>query len=150
MIKSFILSMLLSMLLTLSAITLFETTVNNKRLLAKMDSLTTDISESNNLILSKINKTISIVTVTAYVPDTSALPASTRTIKSGQVAVSRDLFAHGWVFGKKIYIESLGIYEINDLMHEDKKKAIDIVMFSNTQATNFGVKKNLLAALLNY
>jgi 3D (Asp-Asp-Asp) domain-containing protein len=138
------------MLLTLSAIILFETKVNDKKLLAKMDSLTTDISDSNNLILSKINKTIAIVTVTAYVPDTFTLPASTRTIKSGQVAVSRDLFSQGWVFGKKIYIESLGIYEINDLMAKDIKKTIDIVMFSNTQAVDFGVKKNLLAALLNY
>ena len=41
-----------------------------------------------------------------------------RKVRQGTIAVSRDLFDQGWVFGRKVRIEGLGIFEINDLMNK--------------------------------
>jgi len=96
---------------------------------------------------------ITNATVTAYTPSKEEcdndpeITASMRKVKPGTVAVSHDLFKSGWVFGKKIYIENLGIFEINDLMNRRWNKRIDIVMFDKKQARKFG-KKNKAAALL--
>lgn len=93
------------------------------------------------------------VTVTAYNPterQTDSDPliaASMRKVRLGTIAVSRDLFDQGWVFGRKVRIEGLGIFEINDLMNKRYTKRIDIFMWDEDQARQFG-KKNIKAALL--
>lgn len=98
-------------------------------------------------------KSVKTVTVTAYsarkveTDDTPTITASMTKVREGTVAVSRDLFNKGWVFGKKIYIQGYGIFEINDLMHSRYTERIDIFMWSTNKAYNFG-KKNLVAALL--
>jgi len=58
----------------------------------------------------------------------------------GTVAVSRDLFYSGWVFGKKVYIEGVGIYEINDLMNARHNCRVDVFMGTKKQAWAFGTK----------
>jgi 3D (Asp-Asp-Asp) domain-containing protein len=94
------------------------------------------------------------VTVTAYNAEegqTDADPliaASMRKVREGTVAVSRDLFDQGWVFGKKIRIEGLGIFEINDLMNKRYKKRVDVFMWDKDQARAFG-KRVFKAALLS-
>lgn len=93
------------------------------------------------------------VTVTAYSPrpkETDTTPyhtATNRKVRHGIVAVSRDLFDKGWVFGRKVYIESLGVFTIDDLMARHKRNQIDIFMFDTDKALTFG-KKTLKAHLL--
>jgi len=104
--------------------------------------------------LENQSRPVSTVTVTAYNADpaqTDADPeiaASMRRVRPGTVAVSRDLFNKGWVFGRKVRIEGLGIYEINDLMAARHDKAIDIFLGDNHKAQAFG-KRRTQAALLN-
>ncbi|MDC0336448.1 3D domain-containing protein [Pseudodesulfovibrio sp.] len=93
------------------------------------------------------------VTVTAYNPTTDQcdddplIAASMRKVRLGTIAVSRDLFDQGWVFGRKVRIEGLGIFEVNDLMNKRFTQRIDIFMWDEDQARQFG-KKNIKAALL--
>ena len=97
---------------------------------------------------------MALVTVTAYnaeVAQTDSDPdiaASMRHVKPGTIAVSRDLFDRGWVFGRKVRLEGIGIFEINDLMAARMDKSVDIFMGSTQQALAFG-KRRLRAALLN-
>ncbi len=94
------------------------------------------------------------VTVTAYNPTPEQtdgdplMAASMRKVRPGTVAVSRDLFDQGWVFGKKVRIEGLGIFEINDLMHPRMTKRVDVFMWDEKQAQAFG-KKRVKVALLH-
>ncbi|EPR43650.1 hypothetical protein dsx2_2267 [Desulfovibrio sp. X2] len=88
-----------------------------------------------------------ILTVTAYSPrecETDSTPfitASNSPVRAGIVAVSRDLFENGWVFGKKVYIKNLGVFVIDDLMAESKRDHLDIFIYDPVQAQNFGAKK---------
>ncbi len=88
-----------------------------------------------------------VVTVTAYSPreiETDSTPfitASNSPVRPGIVAVSRDLFENGWVFGKKVYIKNMGVFVIDDLMAESKREQLDIFMYDFRQAQHFGVKK---------
>ena len=85
-----------------------------------------------------------VLTVTAYSPrneetdDSPYTTASNRRVRQGIIAVSRDLFDCGWVFGKKVYIKSLGVFTIDDLMADTKRNQVDIFMFDTKAATEFG------------
>jgi 3D (Asp-Asp-Asp) domain-containing protein len=87
------------------------------------------------------------LTVTAYSPrrkETDSTPGLTATnsrVRPGIVAVSRDLFDNGWVFGRKVYIKNYGVYTIDDLMHERKTDQIDIFIPDTRQALQFGRKE---------
>jgi 3D (Asp-Asp-Asp) domain-containing protein len=97
---------------------------------------------------------VALVTVTAYNADPAQtdsdpdIAASMRHVRPGTIAVSRDLFDKGWVFGRKVRIEGLGIFEINDLMAARHGNSIDIFIGSNQQCQAFG-KRHTRAALLN-
>ena len=84
------------------------------------------------------------LTVTAYSPrpqETDSTPfitASNSPVRPGIVAVSRDLFDAGWVFGRKVYIKGLGVYTIDDLMHERKTAQIDVFVYDAAEAQAFG------------
>ena len=86
-----------------------------------------DIELLNNKIIAKK------LTVTAYSASKTEcdgdpkITASMSKVKPGTIAVSRDLFEQGWVFGKKVYIENHGIYTINDLMNKKHNERVDIV-----------------------
>ncbi|WP_419785935.1 3D domain-containing protein [Pseudodesulfovibrio sp.] len=111
------------------------------------------IEEVRLLQKALTNSPVRTVTVTAYNPTTDQcdadplIAASNRRVRQGTIAVSRDLFDQGWVFGRKVRIEGLGIFEINDLMNKRFTKRIDIFMWDETKAREFG-KKNIRAALL--
>jgi 3D (Asp-Asp-Asp) domain-containing protein len=87
------------------------------------------------------------LTVTAYSPepsqtdDTPLHTATNNRVRPGIVAVSRDLFDNGWVFGKKVYIKGLGVFVIDDLMARRKKNQLDIFMPDTGKARNFGRQK---------
>jgi 3D (Asp-Asp-Asp) domain-containing protein len=104
--------------------------------------------------LERQNLPVATVTVTAYNAEAAQtdtdpdIAASMRRVRPGTIAVSRDLFDKGWVFGRKVRIEGLGIFEINDLMAARHDKSIDIFMGSNHQCQNFG-KRRTKAALLS-
>ena len=94
------------------------------------------------------------VTVTAYSPrmrETDSTPfttASNRPVRQGIVAVSRDLFDSGWVFGRKVYLAGLGLFTIDDLMAAGKRNQIDIFMDDTDAALGFG-RRTLRASLLD-
>lgn len=67
----------------------------------------------------------------------------------GSMAVSQDLYFKGWTCGKRVHIKELGIFTIKDVMHKRKRKQIDILMETKSEALRFGIKKNLNAILLN-
>ncbi len=93
------------------------------------------------------------VTVTAYTPtvdqtdEDPMIAASMRKVRPGTVAVSRDLFDQGWVFGKKIRIEGMGIYEINDLMNPRYSRRVDVFMWDEKKAQAFGKRQTRVALL---
>jgi len=108
--------------------------------------------QKNRLAIKELKDSYSHLTiskelvVSAYNPlkeQTDLTPnitASMELIKPGMVAVSRDLFYGGWSFGKKIYIEGHGVFEIQDLMNERYKNSIDILMYHKGDAKRFGRK----------
>ena len=111
------------------------------------------VEEARLLQKAKNMSPVRTVTVTAYNPSTDQcdddplIAASMRKVRSGTIAVSRDLFDQGWVFGRKVRIEGYGIFEINDLMNKRFTQRIDIFMWDESQAREFG-RKNIKAALL--
>jgi 3D (Asp-Asp-Asp) domain-containing protein len=104
--------------------------------------------------LEEQSRAVTLVTVTAYNADPAQtdsdpdIAASMRKVRPGTIAVSRDLFDRGWVFGRKVRLEGLGIFVINDLMAARHDKAIDIFIGSNAQCQAFG-RRHIRAALLN-
>lgn len=125
-------------------------------------SMMREFVHSNYVVMDRVNKieriinleSVQAVTVTAYSPrvrETDSTPfvnASMQRVAEGQIAVSRDLFKSGWVFGKKVYIEGFGIFTIADLMNKRYEKRLDIFFNHTHKARKFG-RKNLVAALLN-
>lgn len=87
-----------------------------------------------------------VLTITAYsstegeTDDTPNINASNRPVRPGTVAVSRDLFAKGWSFGKKVYIRNMGVFTIEDLMHQRKRNQLDVFMVNGDRAQRFGVR----------
>jgi len=116
------------------------------------DLLTRFVASNRKRILD-LQRTRSL-TVTAYSPriretdSTPHLTASNKPVRPGIVAVSRDLFDSGWVFGKKVYIKQYGIFTIDDLMAEDKRNHIDIFMYDTGEAVAFG-KQVLTVSLVD-
>lgn len=100
-------------------------------------------------------KSIERVTVTAYSPrrrETDSTPfqnAAMEKVREGDIAVSRDLFEAGWVFGKKVWVEGRGIYTIMDLMNSRYEKRVDIFMMKTFKARKFGMNKDVIIALLD-
>lgn len=89
-------------------------------------------------------RTVVVTAYTARAEETDTTPevtASNRKVRPGIIAVSRDLFDSGWVFGKKVYIKSLGVFTIDDLMAESKTDHIDIFMPDLDKATKFGARE---------
>lgn len=95
----------------------------------------------------KIMKPMRKCTVTAYSPrpkETDSTPhitASNKKVRAGIIAVSRDLYDLGWVFGRKVYIEGMGIFVIEDLMASRKRSQVDIFMWKTNDALKFGRQK---------
>lgn len=92
--------------------------------------------------------------VTAYSPEirqTDSDPwinAAVKRVRPGTIAVSRDLFQAGWVFGKYVYVEGIGILRIEDLMHSRWTDRADIFYLRTRDAKRFG-KRELTVALLD-
>jgi len=120
----------------------------NQITIAKQASTIRQQEEIIKNLESILNKKLTrFLTITAYTPtkrETDSDPlitASMTKVKLGTVAVSRDLFDDGWVFGRKVYIDTIGILTINDLMNSRYSERIDIFMWKEKNAKEFGKKK---------
>jgi 3D (Asp-Asp-Asp) domain-containing protein len=89
------------------------------------------------------------VDVTAYSPtvrETDSTPfitASNKSVKEGYIAVSRDL-EYYLDFGDKVFIEDIGIFEVQDRMNRRWKSRVDIFFYDTKKAVRFGkVKKKM-------
>jgi 3D (Asp-Asp-Asp) domain-containing protein len=113
-----------------------------------IDSLIKQLDECLSLQTSKS------VTLTAYTPtkrecdDDPLIAASMKPVRHGTVAVSKDLYNNGWRFGKKVYIEEHGVFTINDRMNSRHNNCIDVFMWDQKKAKEFGVKTEIMALLL--
>ena len=96
---------------------------------------------------------VRVLTVTAYSPrrsETDATPfinAAGAKVAEGQIAVSKDLFLAGWVYGRPVWIEGYGVYKIMDRMNYRYTDRIDIFMWSTKKAKKFGLKRRIVALL---
>jgi 3D (Asp-Asp-Asp) domain-containing protein len=142
---------------------LIEETRLMKEIIQAQDMLIKDLMQRKETEIVRINqgqrdketKAQSVVNavVTAYSPhkrQTDKDPhvaASMRKVREGTVAVSRDLFWQGWTFGRKVYIEGHGVFEINDLMNERYEKRIDVFRWSKDKAKEFGATERRVALL---
>ncbi len=96
-------------------------------------------------------------TVTAYTDDPRenlgpGKPVGTAIgtrIRPGIVAVSRDLLKAGWKYGKKVYVEGLGVFVIEDTMSPRFNKRIDIAVKDMHQAQKIGKRPGRLVVLLH-
>ena len=103
------------------------------------------------------NYTHQRVTVTAYHPKSRGInsdkdPNKTATMRKPiagyTLAISTELFNMGWL-NKRIYIDGWGVGKATDRMNiELKGKRIDICFPTLKAATKFGVKRDILAVLL--
>ncbi len=125
------------------------------RKVEQLEKQIVELKESHKKEIVALKKTAHSrkLTVTAY-SNTRAqcdndpnVTASMRKPKPGIIAVSRDLFDQGWVFGRRVHIEGLGVYEIADLMSKKHKGRIDVFIGHGKKASEFG-KRNLTVALL--
>lgn len=92
------------------------------------------------------------VTVTAYTaspdecdqdPGRTAIMA--KPVPGWTAAVSRDLLWEGWVFGDRVWIEGVGVFEIADVMHPRWTQRIDVLVGTKDQARGFGVRSGVMA-----
>lgn len=126
-------------IITVTLAILLASGINILMLKAAVDSIEdqqqviiTELQRQNLAIKSKSIISPIDVIVTAYSSrpeETDSTPFETAfltMVKPGIIAVSRDLFLAGWTPGKKVYIYQLGVYTIEDLMHERKTEQIDI------------------------
>ena len=86
------------------------------------------------------------VDVTAYSPtvgQTDSTPfttASNKRVKEGYIAISRDLEDY-LTFGDKVFIEDLGIFEVQDRMNRRWQARVDIFFNETKDAIEFGKHK---------
>lgn len=95
-------------------------------------------------------------TVTAYTPaprenggrGTKSGTAIGTRIRPGIVAVSRDLLRSGWSFGDKVHIEGLGVFTIEDTMHQRYRHSIDVAVPNMAAAEKIGKRRDIVVTLL--
>lgn len=126
-----------------------------------------DIIDTNHNEIQKLRNEIEAIknglkiqdviyaTITAYSPrtcetdDTPFTTAFMKKVRWDTVAISRDIMSkHGWSPGDKIYIETIGIRTVGDLMNKRFKNRIDVFFWNTEDAIQFGIKKNIVVARL--
>ena len=86
------------------------------------------------------------VTLTAYTG--KKLTATMHKPVSGwTVAISDDLIKKGWL-GRKVYIDGQGVFKATDRLGGYNSKWIDIYASNHKYAVNFGIKKEVMACVL--
>lgn len=108
--------------------------------------LTRQLAELKDIKVQEVTLTAYSPTVEECGPDPLTTASQTK-VRRGIVAVSRDLFDQGWVFGKKVYVKGHGVYEITDLMSKRHTQRMDIFFPNTEEAKRFGVKQVTVALL---
>lgn len=126
--------------------------------LAQVERLNKKLSKERQMLARQRAKLRDIqikdVTLTAYSPrvvecgPNPTITASMTKVRPGIVAVSWDLYNQGWVFGKKVYVEGHGVFEIADLMHKRFTDRLDIFFPETEDAVRFGVQQSTATLLL--
>lgn len=120
-------------------------------------AVTVEASQSKIVLHGKHSSKKHIeATVTAYTPaprenggrgSKSGTALGTR-IRPGIVAVSRDLLRSGWDFGDKVRIKGLGVFIIEDTMHERFRRTIDVAVRNLAEARKIGKMRHIEVTLL--
>ena len=74
---------------------------------------------------------VTVTTYNATVEQTDSNPSMTTFMsrpRPGTIAVSLDLLEMGFIPGKKVWLQGIGIYRINDVMHERHKMSVDLLL----------------------
>jgi len=74
---------------------------------------------------------VTVTTYNAIVEQTDSNPSTTTFMsrpRPGTVAVSLDLLEMGFIPGKKVWLQGIGIYRVNDVMHERHKMSVDLLL----------------------
>jgi len=125
----------------------------SKHYIAKIETMNEERQQLTRQLAELKDNYVKEITVTAYSPTVSEcgtepqVTASMVKVRPGIVAVSRDLFDQGWVFGKKVYVKGHGIFEIADLMSDRYTQRMDIFFPDTKEARQFGVKQVTVALL---
>jgi 3D (Asp-Asp-Asp) domain-containing protein len=108
--------------------------------------LVRQLAELNDIKIMEVTLTAYSPTVEECGPDPFTTASMTK-VRPGIVAVSRDLYEQGWVFGKKVYVKGHGVFEIADLMSKRHTQRMDIFFPSTEDARQFGIKQTTVALL---
>jgi 3D (Asp-Asp-Asp) domain-containing protein len=95
--------------------------------------------------------TMSIVTVTAYhhCPGSKGITASGERVKTGMIAVSRDLERNlNLDFGDQVLLHGYGIFAVKDRMAPRWSKKVDVYLDSQEKARRFGVRRYVVLVKL--
>jgi 3D (Asp-Asp-Asp) domain-containing protein len=121
--------------------------------------ITAQASTNKTLSFGKLLATKTIAaTVTAYTPaprenggrGRKSGTAIGTAIRPGIVAVSRDLLHSGWDFGDKVHIEGLGVFLIEDTMHQRFHRTIDVAVPNLAAARRIGIQRQIEVTLLEH
>ena len=111
---------------------------------------------ANRHHLAAANRHRIAATVTAYTPaprenggrGTKSGTAIGTRIRPGIVAVSRDLLRQGWSYGDRVHIEGLGVFIIEDTMHQRYRRSIDVAVPNLAAAEKIGKRRDIVVTLL--
>ena len=95
--------------------------------------------------------TMSIVTVTAYhhCPGSKGITASGERVKSGIIAVSRDLERNlSLDFGNRVLLHGYGVFDVQDRMAPRWSKKVDLYLDTQQKARDFGVRRYVVLVKL--
>ena len=95
--------------------------------------------------------TMFIVTVTAYhhCPGSKGITASGERVKTGMIAVSRDLERNlNLDFGDQVLLHGYGIFAVKDRMAPRWSKKVDVYLDSQEKALRFGVRRYVVLVKL--
>lgn len=123
----------------------------------QLNSIILQLDEIKTILQSDCQE----VTVSAYHPKSRGINSDKdwkhtalmkKPIAGYTCAISDELFKLGWL-GKKIYIDGIGVFKVRKAMDRMDKsvkgKQIDICAPSLKYAKNFGIKRNVIAVVLN-
>ena len=152
-------SVILSLAIAVNGVWYLHYTKSNKRYQYRLNQMSVQTKEQKQVIkhqefiIDKYKESnVLNVTVTAYTPrarETDSTPQFTAIMSRSRpgytAAVSRDLINY---LGRKIYIEGVGVFKLEDVMNRRYRQRIDLMFGSVKAAREFGVKK-LKVVVLN-
>lgn len=111
--------------------------------MARTMHLTKDALHVRNLLDMSKRKSFE-VTATAYTGKAPKTATMTKPRQGKTLAVSRDMAP---LLGSKVYIPGHGVMHVEDLMEDERKKAVDFFVGSLAEAREFGSKQIKLIVL---